>query len=195
MWITPNYQDTCFSWPLSLDDKIKVFEDRVLGWQLGIANMCINGVAANGTVAQPVPHSGYAVLQIVLSYFEMITQFILGSAERGKSKHYFMEGVRSVFPELRNAPSDLVESLLEILYSYGRCGLYHSGMTGGRIILSGDPEMAFILDIQYKRLIINPHKLVPLLIEHLHTYCATLRDLDNADLRANFEKRFEAKMQ
>ena len=36
MWITPNYQISDFTIPLSLDDKIEIFFDRTMGWQLSI---------------------------------------------------------------------------------------------------------------------------------------------------------------
>jgi hypothetical protein len=77
MWITPKYQDTDFSWPLSVEDKITIFLDRTLGWQLEIANKCANGEkdAAGNVVSEGIPGSGYAVLHIVLSYFEMMPSF------------------------------------------------------------------------------------------------------------------------
>jgi hypothetical protein len=46
--------------------------------------------------------------------------------------------------------------------------------------------MAF--DLQLQMLIVNPHLLVPKLKVHLYGYVAQLRDENNADLRAKFEK-------
>lgn len=43
MWISPSFQDTDYPFPHSLDAKIILFEDRVLGWKLNIANQMING--------------------------------------------------------------------------------------------------------------------------------------------------------
>lgn len=52
-WITPFHQDSDFRWPLCLDDKVLIFEERISGWQLEIADACING-------GQPaMRHSGW----------------------------------------------------------------------------------------------------------------------------------------
>lgn len=187
MWITPNYQHTDFSYPLSTEDKITIFWDRTLGWQLELANRIINGQAD----AEPIPHSGYAVLQIVLSYFEMIAKFQDGYTERGRSGQYFKQGVYNVFPELQQVPEEIAERLLDVLYSGGRCGLYHAGMTDSRILLSGERQAALAFDERNNRLCINPHQLVPALVAHFQRYIDALKDSHNLELRTNFEARFD----
>ncbi len=193
MWITPNYQDTDFNWPLSLDDKITVFQDRTLGWQLALADRIINReICSEGAITiEPIRHSGYAILHIVLSYFEMIAKFFDGFSNRGRSEHYFREGVYSVFPILRNHPQAIVNELLSALYGGGRCGLYHGGMTDSRIILTGDLDAVVMFDSQNNKLVINPHRLVPVLIAHFRDYITQLKDQKNGQLRNNFEQRFD----
>lgn len=39
--LSPNYQDTDFTYPLPIEDKIELFADRVLGWQLNVAKQMI----------------------------------------------------------------------------------------------------------------------------------------------------------
>jgi len=99
LWISPSYQDTDFPHPHSLDTKITLFEDRVIGWKLDIADQLINGSQEKS----PIRHSGYATLDII----------------------------------------------------------------------------------------VNPHLLVPKLKAHLDDYVARLRDVNNTDLRAKFEVRYD----
>jgi len=84
IWLSPSYQDTDFPLPHSLDTKITLFEDRVLGWKLDIADQIING----GQEKSSIRHSGFAVLDIVFSYFEMIAKYEDGFTGR-KSEEYF----------------------------------------------------------------------------------------------------------
>lgn len=193
MWITPKAQDTDFAWPLALEDKITIFLDRTFGWQLDIADCCINGIknAGDELLAKPIAQSGFAVLHIVLSYFEMVAKYQDGFMTNGKSEFYFKQGVYSVFPHLINESSSMVDSLLNILYFGARCGLYHGGMTDHRIVVTGEISYPMILDISEPRLQINPALLVPSLKSHLSEYGSQLRNPDNEVLRRNFEKRFD----
>lgn len=192
MWVSFHYQDTDFTWPLSLDDKIDIFVDRVYGWQLDIADQCINSITRpDGNITNPIPGAGFAALHIVLSYFEMVGKFRDGYVKKGKSEYYFREGMFAVFPMLRTFPPTFVDKLLEILYSGGRCGLYHGGMTDPHVIITGEISNPLSLDEQNDILIINPHKLIPAMKDHLAAYAAELRDPNNGQLRRNFELRFD----
>lgn len=193
MWLTPNYKASDFSWPLSTDDKITIFIDRTYGWQLDIADQCINGKKGSDgkIIINSIPHSGFAVLHIVLSYFEMIAKYQDGFAKNGRSEHYFKKGVYSVFPQLNTKPPQAVDDLLKVLYSGGRCGLYHGGMTDSRISLTGDVRVPMAFDTQRSKLIINPHLLIPELRNHLKNYDEQIRNMKNSLLRDNFEKRFD----
>lgn len=192
MWITPNYEDTDFTWPLNINSKITIFLDRTYGWQLDIADQCINGRKGpkGAIIAKPIPHSGFAVLHIVLSYFEMIAKYRDGFAKKRKSEDYFKEGVYFVFPQLKKEPRQIADKLLKALYEGGRCGLYHSGMTDPRIILTGGIDRPMDFDEQTSKLMINPHLLVPALKTHLKDYGKQLQNVKNIRLRQNFEKRF-----
>ena len=98
--ISPKHKRSDFPRVLTLDDKIEVFEDRTLGWQLDIAERVANGVKADDgtTKCKPTKHSGFAVLHILFSYFEMIGTLETGYTGEGRSKEYFKEGFCSVFP-------------------------------------------------------------------------------------------------
>jgi hypothetical protein len=191
--ISPRYSDTDFSWPLTLDDKITLFLDRVYGWQLDIADKCINGEKGlNGTVVrQQLIDSGFAALLIVLSYFEMIAKYIEGYQATGRSRYYFRTGVYHVFPQLGTAPQVIVDDLLGTLYEGARCGLYHSALTTSRIVLTGATTTSMAFNAATSMLIINPHLLVPALKRQLKNYEYQIKDITNTQLRQKFERRFD----
>ena len=205
MWISPSYQDTAFPIPHSIDTKIILFEDRTLGWKLDIADQMINGKKRDdGSEDRPsIQHSGYATLDIVFSYFEMIAKYEDGFAKPRESEKYFKLGVYSVFPEFYHLPApattlspvgnvvSIVDLVLDLMYEGIRCGLYHSGITNGKICVTGGIEHAMALDLEHQMLIVNPHLLVPRLKAHLKEYVSRLRDTNNADLRAKFEARYD----
>jgi len=149
MWVSPKSQDTDFAWPLSLEDKITIFLERTSGWQLDIADHCINGKrnSKGELLADPIEQSGFAVLHIVLSYFEMVAKYQEGFMTNGKSEHFFKKGVYSVFPHLKTVSSSMVDNLLNILYFGARCGLYHGGMTDHRIVITSETPYPLILEM------------------------------------------------
>lgn len=179
--ISPNYTLASFPTPLTLDDKIKIFQDRTLGWQLKIAERCDTGI----------PHSGFAVLDIVLSYFETISKFHEGYCRTGKSRRHFEKGVYFVFPNLRKKPKKIVNNALNVLWEGARCGLYHDSITDRRITLTDILNVPMRFKPKTSRLTINPNKLVQALKDHLQKYCSQLQNKRNRKLRRNFEKRFD----
>ena len=64
MWITWKHQDTDFVMPLTnIDHKIEIFYERIWGWQLHIADLCINGGESHkreDTLLKRLPQSGIA---------------------------------------------------------------------------------------------------------------------------------------
>jgi hypothetical protein len=181
--ISRRYLSSDFPNGLSLDQKIEVFADRILGWQLEPAQ----------ELADKVPHSGYAVLHVVMSYFEAIAKFEDGYCETGSSKNYFKSGFRSVLrtsdPSISDATLDQLDTHLDHIYEHVRCGLYHAGMTGSGIILSG--ELNGALAINNHVIYFNPHQIVGLLTQHFRTYLQILRDSRQGKKRMKFERRFD----
>jgi len=74
MKITSKDEDTDLVWPLTFEKKVDVFYHQALGWQLHIADLISNGGRefGSGRKVASVDHSGFAVLQIYLSYLETI---------------------------------------------------------------------------------------------------------------------------
>jgi len=178
--ISPNFRDTNFPTGMSLEQKIDVFSDRVEGWQIRIAQQC----------ADNIPHSGFAVLHIVFSYFEMIAKYQDGFIEEGKSEKYFNKGFASVFPNSPSPAPDVKSKILKKLFKDVWCGLYHSGITGPNIELSGDFFFSVTFVSPPDKIQINPHKLVPDILQHFQSYIIELRDPTNTELRQNFAARF-----
>lgn len=180
--ITWKHKLTDFSFPLSIDDKINIYYEQVYGWQLNIADELVNG--RNG-----IPNSDFACLQILLSYFEMISKYRSGFARDGRSKFHFREGIRVVYPNIFSAHSN-TDSLLDKLYESARCGLYHIGITKPKfIVYSGSEAIRYYQTID--TIAINTHVLTKDLKKNLAQYKNELLKGSNTNLRSNFELRFD----
>lgn len=188
MRLSPNIDSSDLSDPPTFDQKVNVFQDRVLGWQLNIADLVINDHGNHSKIE----HSGFATLSIVLSYFEAVAKFENGRVQDGQSGDYFKMGVRSVFPVLATLDGGHVDAMLDHFYEGARCGMYHAGMTASGIILSGDPLHAIVFYPERRTLIINPHRLVPLLKDHFGSYISRLRNPTEIQLRQNFLRRYDS---
>jgi hypothetical protein len=179
--ISPHFTTAHFTGPLNTDQKIQLFADRVRGWQLDIAQSL-----------DAHPHSGFAVLSIVASYFEMIAKYEDGYLDRHRSEEYFNRGVRSVLePHIQPEGSTISDETLHILYDEVRCGMYHAGMTGPRVVITRNPAVGIMRE-DHGHLVINPYALVEVVQTHFSNYVVSLNDPTNADLRENFERRFDA---
>src|SRR6266566_2699046 len=69
---------------LTFEEKVDVFYEQTLGWQLHIADLVANGGTTFGEFKLGTPgydvlsirHSGFAVLHMCLSYIEMIGSLV-----------------------------------------------------------------------------------------------------------------------
>src|SRR5260221_277950 len=194
MLITWKQRKSDMAWPPRLEEKVEIFYQRALGSQLHIADLLANGGEPLGESfsVQRLHHSGFAVLQICLSYFETIGQYEQRKRTTKTSTAYFKEGVRSVFPQLLTHHGKRVEGLLTKLYKGARCGLYHNSMTMPGVGL-GQPSdgTPIAFDPSANRLALSPERLTTALKNHLEQYRAKLLDPKNADLRVKFESRFD----
>jgi hypothetical protein len=191
MWISWKHQDTDFDGPLSFDQKVEVFYEQTLGWQLHIADLVASGGRTFGEdkLVTSVLHSGFAVLHICLSYFELVGSLV----NPGLSyKETFKVGVQQVLPGFFDGSAD-GEALLARLYVGARCGLYHCGRTGPDIGL-GQPDdgrpMGY--DSRAGKVVISPERLPQALKLHMEQFRLELLSQSNTDLRGVFEERFDA---
>lgn len=173
-----DFPEDYFKW--TFEDKIKLFEAQILGWQLNIANEIINDPKNRH------PHAGFAVLSILLNYFEMIGGYLDG--EQGETtRHHFKIGITDVFPDLRKRPD-----IINILYKEARCGMYHVGITGKSIVISRSYQgvITVIKKPSGQLIVIDPHRLAITLIVHFKKYIQIVSDASSMVKKENFEKRF-----
>ena len=192
MWITWKHQDTELSWPLKIEQKIDLFYEQALGWQLHIADLVANGGTAfgeegrrEGHAVSAIRHSGFAVLQICLSYFETIGHY---TGTPHGSKAAFQAGVKRVFPDLANADPENAARFIDALYKDVRCGLYHNVRTAsvGLGWPPGESTAAYVGG----HVVLSPERLPKALKAHLETFRQELLDPENRELRERFEAKF-----
>ncbi len=184
-WIAPHHRASeqgvdADQWPL--DFMIEVFYDRIDGWHLGVAQQALTCI----------PDAGWAALQIAISYFE-VAGFFTCNCVKGSPKTRFREGLYNVFPELKKETSDISE----MLWDNVRNRLYHTGirLAGTKrkqaIRINAWEGPAFYQDNQLGVFVIDPHKVIPRMREHLQRYVETLQDSTNIQQREDFVAAFK----
>jgi hypothetical protein len=192
-WISPKYTMAKLG-SGKIEDKIDVFEDKVIGWTFDHAD-----VLASNTDAR-ARHAGFAILMLCSAYFETLHSCIEGrSASGGEYKTFFVKGFLRV-PALAAAiPTTLTqqerEDIVAAVYREVRCGLYHQlsvksrvaiTQNGAAVRLKLDPSTNAPLAI-----ILNPWALLNKLKAHFRKFVADFRDAANQSLRDTFELYFD----
>ncbi len=164
--------------PNSVDDKIIIYERQVKGWFLDVADRLKNE-----------EDSGFVVLNIGVSCLEGIQKNIEGITKKKRekkingSKKVFVRGLRRIF----NLTED--DDLLEEFYEQVRCGLFHDGMTKGKVIINR--TWGNVIDFSDPDAIkINPKKFIDIIIKDFSNYIIDLRDVSKNDLRRKFDCTF-----
>lgn len=182
-WVTPKRRLKDIPKPITLETKIEIFCERTNGWKIDIAN---------DISSKRDPDNYYAILDIILNYFEMIAKYYEGYTGTYLSKKFFMKGLFLVFPEIRDITSrePKINKSLEKLYFGARCGTYHIGFPNSYIFLE-DGTIYPIRFLSNGTVTINPHQLVKVVKRQFNEYITNLKDTNNKTLRQNFEKRFD----
>jgi hypothetical protein len=194
MWISWKHRKTDFSPPLTFEQKVDVFYEQTLGWQLHIADLVANGgntFDANnpdkpGYAVVAINHSGFAVLHICFSYFELVGSLVKPKAKNLTEKFKF--GVREVLPSIFNGSAD-DEKLLKCLHKGARCGLYHLGRTRSKVGLGGNNVITYVATDD--RVVISPSLLPVALKAHLEKLKLDLLNPANIALRQEFQTCFD----
>jgi hypothetical protein len=179
--LSPRYSTAKFpNFPhdATLEDKINIFEDRILGWQIGIAKEILQ---------RGIPHSDLALLQIVVCYFEMLGIYRSGYLGDRQSPSNFKTGFRATFPEIPEAD----EAYLDNFYDKVRSGVYHVGQPKAGVILSCERDTSIGFLSGTRILVICAKILVEDIEIKFRQYMAELRNFANVELRRNFEARFD----
>jgi hypothetical protein len=202
MYISPRHTRDQFPNPLTLEEKIEVFHARIDGWQLEVADRCINGWSENGRQcisatdqdgkpAPYIPDSGWAVMQITLSYFETIAIFkYCLLMDKTSSSVRFKKGVEDVFPVECHAHKDFPNWL----FNEFRTSMYHAWLKNSPISIkhTDDTTVFHFRGTQPETVVIDPHNFVKALRRHLENYISELRDPVNVDLRGTFVTAYDA---
>jgi hypothetical protein len=177
--ISPHHLADEYSGHWNDDDKIEVFLDRIMGWQLR---------PAHNILGAKIPDCEIAVLSIIVSYFEMIAKYEDGFIGTGRSAFYFRKGLLSVFPTIE--PDSV--TLLSSLYHNLRCGLYHSALPSARVILGSNPTGSIGFNEAHDLLMVNVELLLNDIALHFEAISARVRNPENRELRSNVIKRIDA---
>ncbi len=177
--ISPHHLADEYSEHWNDDDKIEVFLDRIMGWQLRPAHDILEAKIQNSEIA---------ILSIIVSYFEMIAKYEDGFIGSGRSAFYFRKGLLSVFPTIEPESVTLLSSLFQNL----RCGLYHSALPSARVILGSNPTGSIGFNEAHDLLMVNVELLLNDMALHFEAISAKMRNLENKELRGNVIKRFDA---
>lgn len=102
-------------------DKIEIYERQVKEWFLDAAVELVKK-----------ENRGFIVLMICLSYLEGAEQFYRGESSHGKSRKFFVSALNRLYP------SKFDKHDLERFYVDARCGLFHTGMVQGKIVINYD---------------------------------------------------------
>jgi len=165
--------------PNEINTKILVYEDRVKEWFLEV-----------GKRLKSDNEAGFIILQITLSYIEGNQQYREGESSERKSKEFFREGLKRIFPGIQRIYN--IENVLDDFYKKVRCGLFHTGITGYNVSISGDyPDALKILFPDFPEIYINPPMFLDSIISDFENYIKELKDSDNINLRENFEKFYD----
>ncbi|NBD36397.1 MAG: hypothetical protein GVY30_10440 [Chloroflexi bacterium] len=168
--------------------KLAVYEDQIRGWFHDQARI-LQRVSAN---------AGFVILLVVVSYIEHYAIYSKGKDSKGQSKVFFREAFKDIFEvELsgmidHEAGPKIINDAVDELYHQVRCGLFHTGITRGKVFLSkNDIAVCMRVDANTKEVVsigLNPSKMMDRIEDHFSDYVIRLRDPSQEELRKNFEK-------
>lgn len=159
--------------PNDVDDKIIIYERQVKGWFLNRASKLLQG-----------DYNGFIILMISISYIEGVEQYRQGIDSRGRSRNFFISGLRRIF----NLHT-ITNNVLNDFYSQVRCGLFHTGMTQSKVIISKELERP--IDFSVPDVIkINPKKFLNKVHRDFRAFINILKDNNNITERNNFDTMF-----
>lgn len=186
--ISRSHHDGQFGQNPTISQKIEIFSERVLGWQIDVAEEMSRQffeVLAQNAATKPMRHCAFAIVSVIISYFETIAQYLQGASSHQQSADFFGYGFRDVYPT-----SGLNESQIKKIYVDIRCGMYHSGLTRPGVHISGEHYPTFQCE-KNGQVLLNPFTLVQDIKQHFLAYVVRLRDGSDLALRQRFETVFD----
>jgi hypothetical protein len=157
--------------PNDIDDKITIYERQVKGWFLDRATRLVNG-----------EYNGFIVLMICMSYLEGVEQYRQGQSSNGDSNNTFRRALNRMYP------NQYEDNDLRSLYIESRVGLFHDGMVRGNVIINNSFPSSLLFE--NGNIKISPKKLLDDIKGDFKQYIKDLRNLENEELRNNFNNMF-----
>jgi hypothetical protein len=188
--ISPNYTWEKLENP-NLDDLLDVFEDRQRNWLLKPAESLLQ-------MQDYVP-----TISLLFTYFESIQVYISGKDSKNASKKFFVDGFLVVFGS-PNMDKSQLKKVAKTIYTEGRCGFFHNGLSGRKILYSPTRNEALTITLPKKdgkidlnkeieSIVINPARFHWCVKRHFDKYISDLRKNENKTLRENFKKAVDVK--
>jgi hypothetical protein len=167
----------------NLETRVAIYEDQVRGWFHDQARILEK--ASDG--------AGFVILLVVLSYVEGHAIFYRGEDSKYKSEEFFIGAFEAIFLQSSKDDPNKLKSAIKELYNQLRNGLFHTGITRSKVVLSGDFPYSVRFEPdptsdQVSRIQVNPHKMLREVEDHLAHYVMRLRNPDETQLRENFNK-------
>jgi hypothetical protein len=170
-WVIDNRTNTNLN-PDNIEDKISIYERQVQEWFLLPATRLLEA-----------RNSGFIILMTCLSYIEGIEQYRTGQNSINHSQQFFKNSMNRIFS------NSFSENNLSDLYTEARCGLFHNGMTQGKVIINNNFEIPVRFP-DFERIEISPSKLLDIIKQDYANYITELKNKLNTVLRNNFNRMF-----
>ena len=164
--------------PDQLHGKIIIYQRQVEGWFLEPADRLLK---------QMDTQASFVVLSICLSYLEAVQQHKEGEPSRNNSKAFFLRAFQDVF-----SSSEMEDEFADLLYIEGRCGLFHDGMTRGKMVYDMELDKAFkvINNGSQDTIYFHPKYCLEGVKAHFADYLGKLKNEEEVTLRNNFGSMF-----
>ena len=164
--------------PYQLNGKIIIYQRQVEGWFLEPADRLLK---------QMDTQASFVVLSICLSYLEAVQQHKEGEPSRNNSKAFFLRAFQDVF-----SSSEMEDEFADLLYIEGRCGLFHDGMTRGKMVYDMELDKAFkvINNGSQDTIYFHPKYCLEGVKAHFADYLGKLKNEEEVTLRNNFGSMF-----
>lgn len=166
----------------SIDELISIYEDQVRGWFFDQASL----------LEKISDHAGMVTLLVVLSYVEAHAIFYKGKDSNNQSQKFFRDAFKRIF-QISGEESKARDDAIDQVYSELRCGLFHTGMTRSKVLISNSHNTSVTLENSL--IFVNPRLMLEVAQSHLSHYLMRLRNPEEKSLRENFQKAWKLRME
>ena len=185
----------------SIEQMLLLFECRVDVWKFGPAVEMLKAMDVAHDQRSVWAHTGYALLDVTCSYFEMIGKALNpASRSMGTAGLDFNCGFCDVYPEFGVAGDDRTDQALPVVKAFRdrlRNGMYHLGYTKADLMIHNQPanfprDFMLVTRDGHDFYLVNPHQMTRTIVEHFEGFMGRLRDSspESEPLRSKFREFF-----